>query len=91
MTKGTQVSTTVTLNNVGATTVSLLGLDMVGANSADFNVYGNPCGSSIGAGQTCTFNVYFDPSKTGAESAALRLFDSSPGSPHSLPLSGTGQ
>jgi len=89
VTKGQQVSSAVSLTNAGTTTVAIAGFNMVGANSADFS-YSAPCGGSIGAGQTCQLTMYFTPSKTGLEKATFKVFDNSPGSPQSLPLSGKG-
>jgi len=88
--KGTQVSSTVSLTNAGTTAVSIAGFDMFGVNSPDFTYYA-PCGTSIAAGTTCTLTMSFTPSKTGLEKATFKVFDSSPGSPQSLALSGTGQ
>jgi hypothetical protein len=89
VTKGQPVSSTVSLTNAGTTAVTITGYDMAGANSVDFT-YSAPCGSSIAAGTSCTLTMYFTPSKTGLEKATFKVFDSSPGSPQSLPLSGTG-
>jgi glycerate-2-kinase len=87
--KGQQVSSTVSLINGGTTTVTISGYDMAGANSSDFTYYA-PCGATIAAGTSCTLTMYFDPSTTGAEKATFKVFDSSPGSPQTLALSGTG-
>jgi hypothetical protein len=89
VTDGFQTSSTVTLTNVGTTTLTLEGFDITGVNSVDFS-YSNGCGSSLGAGQNCTITVYFDPSKVGAESATFKLFDNGLGSPQSVALAGTG-
>ncbi len=89
VTKGTQVSLVVALNNEGSTAVTISGFDMAGPNSADFT-YSAPCGGSIAAGSSCSLTMYFTPSKTGLEKATFKVFDSSPGSPQLLPLSGTG-
>jgi len=90
VTKGQQVSSTVTLTNAGTTTVLIAGFNMTGVNSADFT-YAAPCGSSIAAGGTCQLTMYFTPGKTGLEKATFKVYDNSVGSPQSLALSGTGQ
>jgi sugar lactone lactonase YvrE len=90
VTKGQQVSSTVTLSNGGTTTVLISGFNMTGVNSADFT-YSAPCGGSIAAGGTCQLTMYFTPSKTGLEKATFKVYDNSPGSPQTLALSGTGQ
>jgi sugar lactone lactonase YvrE len=89
VTKGTQVSSTVTLTNSGSTTVTITGYDMVGANSPDFSYYA-PCGSSLAGGGTCQLTMYFTPSTSSAEKATFKVFDNSGGSPQTLALSGTG-
>jgi len=98
VTKGTQVSSTATITNVGTAPVFFTGAELSGTNSADFSVnYGDnaPCGNSAAnpllPGKTCQITVYFDPSKTGAEKASYKVFDNTVGSPQSLSLTGTGQ
>jgi hypothetical protein len=96
--RGTQVSSTVTITNVGSSPVFFAGAEIFGPNSPDFSDnYANnpPCGNNSGnplqPGATCTLTVYFLPSKVGNESATYKLFDNSPGSPQGLPLTGKGQ
>ena len=98
VTRGTQVSSTVTITNVGTTSVSFKGAELSGANSADFaDNYNNqpPCGNSssspLKAGGTCQITVYFDPTIVGSESATYKLVDNSTGSPQTLALTGKGQ
>jgi hypothetical protein len=98
VTKGIQVSSTVTITNVGTTNVVFTGAEFTGPNSNDFadNYNDNPpCGNNannpLKPGGTCTLTVYFTPSTTGAESGAYKAFDNSVGSPQSLPLVGKGQ
>jgi sugar lactone lactonase YvrE len=98
VTRGNQVSDSVTITNVGTTPVFFTGAEISGTNSADFAVnYGDnaPCNNNatnpLQPGKTCQITVYFDPSKVGGESAAYKVFDNSVGSPQALPLSGTGQ
>jgi hypothetical protein len=91
--RGTTVSDTVTVSNVGTTTVTFTGAEIAGTNSADFGQSGGnpPCGGSLKAGTTCNFSVTFDPSKDANESATNKLYDNSPGSPQTLPMTGKGQ
>jgi hypothetical protein len=93
VTRGTTVSSTVTIYNVGTTTVTLYGGEIFGVNSADFgNTSGNPpCGGTLAAGTNCTFSLTFDPSVMGSESATYKVVDNSPGSPQTISLKGTGQ
>jgi hypothetical protein len=93
VTRGQTVSSTVTVYNVGTTTLTLYGAEIQGTNSADFgNTSGNPpCNGSLLAGANCTFSLTFDPSIVGSESATYKLFDNSPGSPQAITVKGTGQ
>jgi hypothetical protein len=82
-----------TVSNVGTTTVTFTGAEIAGTNSADFGQNGGnpPCSGSLKAGATCNFSVTSDPSKDATESATYKLYDNSPGSPQTLPLTGKGQ
>ena len=98
VTRGQQVSSTVTITNVGTTNIFFTGAEMSGTNSADFSDnYGNspPCGNNSGnplkPGLTCNLTVYFTPSIVGTENSTYKLFDNTVGSPQSLSLTGKGQ
>jgi hypothetical protein len=93
VTKGTQATPVpVTITNAGTRTITFTNATLTGTNSPDFSTdAGNPPCGSILPGKTCTFNMFFTPSKVGAEKATYKVFDNSPGSPQSLALSGTGQ
>ena len=93
VTRGNTVSSTVTIYNVGTTTVTLIAGEISGTNSADFgNTSGNPpCNGTLAAGANCTFSLTFDPSIVGSETATYKVFDNSPGSPQTISLKGTGQ
>ena len=95
---GSQVSSTVTITNVGTTPVGFIGAEISGVNSTDFSAnYGDapPCNNTTASplqpGATCTLTVYFLPTKVGTESATYKVFDNSPGSPQTLSLTGKGQ
>ena len=94
---GTQVSTPVTITNVGTTPVAFTGAEISGANSADFADNYNdtpPCNNGVNSplqpGKTCQITIYFDPSAAGSRAATYKLFDNSVGSPQTLSLKGTG-
>jgi hypothetical protein len=98
VTDGTQVSSTVTITNVGKTPVGFQGAEISGANSADFSdnyTDGPPCNNTMTTplqpGATCTLTVYFLPTKVATETATYKVFDNSPGSPQTLSLTGKGQ
>ena len=78
------------LNTSGASSLSIGGISVVGANAADFTET-NDCPPILGAGASCTVNVTFNP-ESGAvaiRSATIDVADNAPGSPQAIPLSGT--
>jgi hypothetical protein len=89
---GTQTSNTVTVTNVGPTTVTFTDAGVSGPNARDFTLPAGvlPCGGKLAPTTTCTITVYFTPSIVGKESATMQLYDNSAASPQTLPLSGTG-
>lgn len=56
----------------------------------DFTLVSN-CGGTVAAGARCAIPVSFTPTATGARTGTLSIVDSAAGSPHTLPLAGTGQ
>jgi hypothetical protein len=78
---------TVTLTNLGRTTISIAGI-IIGTKSGDFSQI-NACGKSLAAGATCTLDLMFKPTAKGARTGALSLSDNSGGSPQKISLSGT--
>ena len=90
---GRQTSTSVTITNVGSSTITFTAATIAGPNSADWSTNNGdpPCKGSLAPGAFCNFNVYFTPSIVGPESATYLVYDNSPGNPQSLPLTGIGQ
>lgn len=98
-TSGTAQPVNVTNNSTGplAGALAVTGVTKTGANPGDFALSADQCtGGSTPPGQTCTIQVAFQPAQAatcgaagGARSATLTLADNAPGSPHSIPLSGT--
>jgi dienelactone hydrolase len=86
---GTEATKHVTLTNTGSTNVVITGITIKGTNVADFTETNN-CGSSVSPGAHCTISVNFEPAQPGPATASLTVTDSGPGSPQSVPLSGTG-
>ncbi|MEA2492571.1 MAG: hypothetical protein QOJ29_482 [Thermoleophilaceae bacterium] len=87
----TSAATTFTVTNTGANPLNLTAAQVQGADAGDFTIPSNDCaGTTVASGASCTLQAAFKPGSPGAKSAALVLTDDSGGSPHSLPLSGTG-
>jgi len=79
----------VTMTNNGATTITISGIAVTGANASQF-VFANDCGTSLAAGASCTIHGHFQPTSTGPLTAAVTITDSAPASPQSIALTGTG-
>ena len=74
-----------TLKNTGSGTLKIISI----GRSGDF-YEGNNCPNTLLPGASCMLSVTFTPTSPGARVAAVTIFDNAPGSPHKLPLSGTG-
>ncbi|TMD20127.1 MAG: choice-of-anchor D domain-containing protein [Chloroflexi bacterium] len=57
--------------------------------SGDYSLTSN-CPVSLSPGMTCDIAVTFTPSAAGVRTGTLTLTDNAAGSPHTVPLSGTG-
>lgn len=79
----------ITVSNTGTTDLSTGSVAISGANSGDFSIQSNNCGT-VAAGASCTISVAFTPTATGARSASLTISDNSPTSPHTVVLTGSG-
>src|SRR5207245_2525369 len=85
----TSAAKTVTLTDVGTTSLSINGVAITGTNAGDF-AQTHTCGSSLAAGASCTISVTFKPTASGTRSAALSVTDNAAGSPQKVPVSGIG-
>jgi hypothetical protein len=79
----------ITLTNTGSADLNVTAVAVSGANASDFTQTNN-CGSAVAAGSNCTISVTFKPVAAGTRTAAVIVADSSPTSPQTVPLSGTG-
>jgi N,N-dimethylformamidase beta subunit-like protein/HYDIN/CFA65/VesB family protein/centrosomal CEP192-like protein len=92
-----QVGTTssaqsVTLTNTGTGALTISSIGITGTNAGDFSQT-NACPiapSTLAAGSSCSISVTFTPSATGSRSAGVSVADNAPGSPQTVPLSGSG-
>jgi hypothetical protein len=86
----TSAPQTVTLTNNLNTTLTGIGI----VASGDFSATPGgttPCTSTVVAKGSCTFNVTFTPSQTGAIKGGITVTDSASSSPQLVNLTGTGQ
>ena len=86
----TSPARTVTLFNLTASAISITGPTFTGANVTDFGQPSSTCGATLAAGASCTYDIFFKPTISGAESATFNLADSDASSPQTVALSGIG-
>jgi hypothetical protein len=75
-----------TLTNAGSGTLSITAITLTNAWFSQFNT----CGSSVGAGQSCTISVTMRPTFVQTERGDLSISDNGGGSPQQVSLSGSG-
>lgn len=75
-----------TLTNSGNAELSITSLQA----SLPFKAEGSTCGSSLAAKASCTVQLSFTPTGTGAATGSLTLASNAAGSPHVVALSGSG-
>jgi len=81
----TSAPQTVTLTNTGTAALSITSIAITGDYSQT-----NNCSTSLAAGASCAINVVFAPVAAGTRTGALVITDNAIGSPHNVPLTGTG-
>lgn len=82
---GSSKTLTATLKNLSTSTLSIVSVNTTGDYSQT-----NTCGSSLGAGASCTLSVTFTPVATGLRFGTLNISDSDGSSPQTLNLTGSG-
>ncbi len=83
----------VSLKNQQLIPLTISGITITGANSADFNISGTSCPTSpstLAAGVSCGISLTFTPSGPGLRIAALNIMDDAPGAVQTIPLEGNG-
>jgi len=78
-----------TLKNAGDLGITISGMSISGTNATEFHATPVSC-SPLAAGASCTINVTFSPSNTGARSATLNINSNAFNSAVKVALSGTG-
>jgi hypothetical protein len=78
-------------NTAGDIPLRVTSVKVVGSDRDDFIKTSDTCEqATVGPNQSCAVSLRFAPTATGPRAAALRITDNAPGSPHEVPLSGTG-
>ncbi len=81
---------TVNLTNNSSTTLSIASRSIGGADAAAFSIQGQTCGATLAGNSSCSYSITFTPSGVRSFAATFSVFDDAPGSPQSIPLTGTG-
>jgi hypothetical protein len=79
----------INITNTGTGNLNILSLTISG--STTFTIVGHNCGAAILPGKNCTVNVRFTPTSRTTFTGALNITSNATGSPHSVPLTGTGK
>jgi trimeric autotransporter adhesin len=87
----TSIPQTVTLTNTGDASLTISLVSFIGANTGDFSIQGNTCGSSVASGANCAISISFSPAASGTRNATLQIMSNAASSPDTVQLSGTGQ
>ena len=82
----TSPAQTVTITNTGTQTLTFNGFKTTG----DYSQTNTCTSNTLNVGQTCTVNVTFSPTASGARNGSLSISDNAAGSPQVVALSGTG-
>jgi hypothetical protein len=81
----------VTVSNTGSGAAAISSITATGDFAlASSSAQPSTCGSTLAAGASCTVNVTFTPTATGARSGTLSIASNAPGSPATVALTGTG-
>ena len=76
----------VTLTNTGAAAMSITSIASATSEFSELNT----CGSGLAPGASCTISVTFTPAISGPRAGTITVTDNAPGSPHQVPLTGSG-
>lgn len=87
MTAGTSTAQTVTLTNIGNSSVSV---SQVAESGTGFSLSAIGLPLTLAAGQTASFSVTFAPGAAGSDAGSVTVVSNAANSPLTLALSGTG-
>jgi len=85
----TSAAQMVTLTNSAVATLHISSVAIGGSNAGDFTMT-NGCNGAYAANASCTINVTFSPLADGPRSAFITITDDVPGSPQTVPITGSG-
>jgi hypothetical protein len=79
---------TLILKNIGKGILTVSGVSVTGPNANEFTQTNN-C-ATVQPGTSCAVQITFSPLSAGSATASWSVADNAPGSPQTVPLSGTG-
>jgi hypothetical protein len=83
---------TLTVSNVGGSPLANVGFSITGAAAPSYSISSTTCGALLNNGSSCTAQIVFTPSATGAIAATLAVSSSTLGiAPASVTLNGSGK
>ncbi len=83
---------TLTVANTGGAPMANIGFEITGAAAASYSLTATTCGSLLASGSSCSVQVVFTPTGTGAIAATLAVSTSTQGvAAIPVPLNGAGQ
>jgi hypothetical protein len=86
----TSAAQSITITNTGTANLFINSAATRGADPLDFTEVDDGCsGLTLPAGGSCAVAIDFSPTATGTRTATFILTDNAPGSPQSVPISGT--
>lgn len=78
----------INVTNTGSSPLTMT-ISVTGADPGDFTETDTCSENPLGANKNCLIDVTFKPESAGSRSALIQILDSAPGSPQTIPLSGT--
>ena len=86
----TSASKSITVSNVGTTTVIFTGFSLAGTAAADYLVTANSCGATLAPAASCSVTIAFKPTTRGTRGARLNVQNDGGGSPAVTTITGVG-
>ena len=81
---------TVNLTNNSSASLSIASISIGGADASAFSIQSQTSRSTLAGNSSCSISITFTPSGVRSFAARLSVSDDAPGSPQSIPLTGTG-
>jgi hypothetical protein len=86
----TSASKSITVSNVGTTTVTFTGFSLAGTAAGDYLITANSCGATLAPAASCSVGIAFRPTVHGTRGARLNVLNDGGGSPAVTTLTGFG-